>query len=111
MADNIVGRHMESGKDDISLGRWMYICIAGKDDRKLYVITGYRPCIQSNPGLGTVNAQQQCLLTMKRNLDAKVRKEWDKGILSLIKQWKNEKAEIVLMVDANEGLEERAFGE
>eukprot|EP00957_Ditylum_brightwellii_P131885 10057402-Ditylum_brightwellii.AAC.1 len=50
MADNIVDRHMESGKDDKDLGRWMYICITGKDDRKLYVITGYRPCTQSNPG-------------------------------------------------------------
>eukprot|EP00957_Ditylum_brightwellii_P093494 7120166-Ditylum_brightwellii.AAC.1 len=67
MTDNIVGRHMESGKDNSSVSRWAYICIAGKDDRKLYVITGYRPCIQSNPGLGTVNAHQQRLLTMKGN--------------------------------------------
>eukprot|EP00957_Ditylum_brightwellii_P047443 3603867-Ditylum_brightwellii.AAC.1 len=88
MTDNIVGRHKESGKDDSSLGRWTYICIAGKGDRKFYVITGYRPCIQSNPGLGTVKAQQQHLLTMKGNPDSKVKKEWDKDILNLIKQWK-----------------------
>eukprot|EP00957_Ditylum_brightwellii_P029688 2243908-Ditylum_brightwellii.AAC.1 len=71
MTDNLVSRHMESGKDDSGLGRWMYICIAGKDDRKLYVVTGYRLCIQSNPGSGTVNAQQQHLLTMKGNLTQK----------------------------------------
>eukprot|EP00957_Ditylum_brightwellii_P044152 3350069-Ditylum_brightwellii.AAC.1 len=75
MMDNIVGRHMESGKDDNSLGRWKYICIARKDDRKLYIIAGYRPCTQSNLGLGTINAQQQCLFTMKEKPDAKVRKE------------------------------------
>eukprot|EP00957_Ditylum_brightwellii_P206300 15347742-Ditylum_brightwellii.AAC.1 len=109
--DNIVGRHMESGKDDSSLGRWTYICIAVKDDRELCVIIGYRPCKQSNAGSGTVNAQQQCLLTMRGNPDAKDRKEWDKTILSCIKQWKNEKAEIVLMVDTYEGLEERVLGE
>eukprot|EP00957_Ditylum_brightwellii_P048270 3663342-Ditylum_brightwellii.AAC.1 len=81
MADNIVGRHMESSKDDTSLFRWAYICIAGKDDRKLHVITGHRLCTQSNPCLGTVNAQQQRLLTMKGKPDAKFRKEWDKDIL------------------------------
>eukprot|EP00957_Ditylum_brightwellii_P125938 9600863-Ditylum_brightwellii.AAC.1 len=86
MMDNIVGRHMESGKDDSSLDRWTYIYIAGKDVRKIYIITGYGPYIQSNPGSRTVNVQQQCLLTMKGNPDAKVRKEWDKDILSLIKQ-------------------------
>ena len=59
--------------------------------------------MQSNPGSGTVHAQQQCLLTMKGKPDTKVRKEWDKDVLSLIKQWKNEKTEITLMVDANEG--------
>eukprot|EP00957_Ditylum_brightwellii_P117948 8996383-Ditylum_brightwellii.AAC.1 len=88
MTDNIVSRHMKSSKDDTGLGRWMYICIVGKDNRKLYVITGYRPCTQSNPGLGMVNAQQQGLLTAKGKPDAKVIKEWGKDILSLIKQWK-----------------------
>eukprot|EP00957_Ditylum_brightwellii_P176431 13435312-Ditylum_brightwellii.AAC.1 len=34
---------------------------------------------------GTINAQQQRLLTMKEKPDAKVRKEWDKNIPSLIK--------------------------
>eukprot|EP00957_Ditylum_brightwellii_P115770 8830876-Ditylum_brightwellii.AAC.1 len=77
---------MESGKDDSGLYRWTYICRTGKDDRKFYVITGCRPCIQSNPGSGTVNAQQQHLLTMKGKPDTKIRKEWDKSILSLIKQ-------------------------
>eukprot|EP00957_Ditylum_brightwellii_P069648 5289503-Ditylum_brightwellii.AAC.1 len=86
MPDNIVGRHMESSKDDTGLGRCTYICISGKDDRKLYVITGYRPCTQSNPGLGTVNALQQYFLTMKGKPDAKVRKEWYKDTLNVIKQ-------------------------
>eukprot|EP00957_Ditylum_brightwellii_P083216 6326844-Ditylum_brightwellii.AAC.2 len=67
--------------------------------------------MQSNPGSGTVHAQQQCLLTMKGKPDAKVRKDWDEGTVSIVKQWKNEKAEIVLMMDANEGLEERALRE
>eukprot|EP00957_Ditylum_brightwellii_P104677 7976823-Ditylum_brightwellii.AAC.1 len=62
---------MESSKDDTSLGRWTYICIAGKGDRKLFIVAGYRPCTQSNSGLGTVNAQQQHLFTMKGKPDAK----------------------------------------
>eukprot|EP00957_Ditylum_brightwellii_P152316 11596323-Ditylum_brightwellii.AAC.1 len=43
MADNIVGRHMKSSEDDRGLGRWTYVCLAGKDQRKAYFITGYRP--------------------------------------------------------------------
>ena len=31
MVDNIVGRHMESEEDKCGLGRWTYVCIAGKD--------------------------------------------------------------------------------
>eukprot|EP00957_Ditylum_brightwellii_P069452 5273903-Ditylum_brightwellii.AAC.1 len=56
MTDDIVGRHMTSGEDESGLDRWTYVCIAGKDNRKFYIITGYCPCIQTNPGTGTVNA-------------------------------------------------------
>eukprot|EP00957_Ditylum_brightwellii_P155988 11872661-Ditylum_brightwellii.AAC.1 len=48
MTDDIVGRHMTSGEDENELGRWTYACITRKDNRKLYVITRYCPCIQTN---------------------------------------------------------------
>eukprot|EP00957_Ditylum_brightwellii_P155044 11800764-Ditylum_brightwellii.AAC.1 len=85
MTDDIMGRHMTSGEDESRLGRWTYVYIAGKDNRKLYVITGYCPCIQTNPGAGAVNAQQKWMLTMKRKPNTHIRKEWDKDILSRIK--------------------------
>eukprot|EP00957_Ditylum_brightwellii_P198147 15098033-Ditylum_brightwellii.AAC.1 len=59
MIDDIVGRHVTSGEDKSGLGRWTYVCIAGKDNRKLYVVTGYHPCIQTNLGTGAVNVQQK----------------------------------------------------
>eukprot|EP00957_Ditylum_brightwellii_P197675 15059759-Ditylum_brightwellii.AAC.1 len=85
LTDDIVGRHMTSGEGESRLGRWTYVCIVGKDNRKLYVITGYHPGVQTNPGTGTVNAQHKRLFTMKGKPNAHVRKEWDKDILRLIK--------------------------
>eukprot|EP00957_Ditylum_brightwellii_P108547 8279768-Ditylum_brightwellii.AAC.1 len=55
-------KHMTSGEDKSRLGRWTYVCIAKKDNRKLYIITGYCPRVQTNPGTGAVNAQQKRLL-------------------------------------------------
>eukprot|EP00957_Ditylum_brightwellii_P144527 11009686-Ditylum_brightwellii.AAC.1 len=56
---NNVGALVQSGKDDIGLGRWVYACIRGREQRKLYVVVAYRPCKQSNPGDSTVTAQQK----------------------------------------------------
>eukprot|EP00957_Ditylum_brightwellii_P035842 2716812-Ditylum_brightwellii.AAC.1 len=67
MVDNIVGSHIESRGDKCSLGRWMYAYITGKDQRKAYIMTGYRPCMQSNPGSEKATAQQKWLLRMKGN--------------------------------------------
>eukprot|EP00957_Ditylum_brightwellii_P043206 3274208-Ditylum_brightwellii.AAC.1 len=104
LVDNVVGRHMMGGANDNGLGRWSYMCIVGKEHCKLYVITGYRPCIQSDLGSSMVNVQQNCILTMRGKPNTKAQREWDKDILSLIKQWKEEEAIIVLMVEAKKDL-------
>eukprot|EP00957_Ditylum_brightwellii_P146508 11154369-Ditylum_brightwellii.AAC.1 len=62
-------------------------------------------------GSSTVIAQQKRLLTMKGRTDFNVRKEWDNNILTLVKEWKAQGAEIALMMDANKVLEEKALGE
>eukprot|EP00957_Ditylum_brightwellii_P209303 15361146-Ditylum_brightwellii.AAC.2 len=54
----MVSRHVRSGEDKSGLGQWSYVEIAGRDKRKVVLITGYRPCIQSNTGDNIVTAQQ-----------------------------------------------------
>eukprot|EP00957_Ditylum_brightwellii_P176388 13431963-Ditylum_brightwellii.AAC.1 len=111
MTDNIMGRHMTSEEDKSRLGRWTRVCITRNNNRKLYVITVYCPCVQTNPGTGTVNTQQKRFLTMKGKPNVHVWKEWDKDTLSLIKQWRNKNGEISLMMDTNAGLEGKTLGE
>eukprot|EP00957_Ditylum_brightwellii_P140088 10674141-Ditylum_brightwellii.AAC.1 len=36
------GRVIDSGNDPSEMGRWSYICISGKQGRKVYVATAYR---------------------------------------------------------------------
>eukprot|EP00957_Ditylum_brightwellii_P082779 6293731-Ditylum_brightwellii.AAC.1 len=58
-------RYVRSGEDKSDLGWWKYVEIAGREKRKVVLITGYGPCIQSNPQDSTVMAQQKHLLTQK----------------------------------------------
>eukprot|EP00957_Ditylum_brightwellii_P088104 6711407-Ditylum_brightwellii.AAC.1 len=84
---NSVGALVQSGKDDTGLGRWVYACIGGREQRKLYIVVAYRPCKQSNPGDSIVNAQQKRLLIQQGETNPNPRKTWCKDMLRQIEIW------------------------
>eukprot|EP00957_Ditylum_brightwellii_P043877 3327497-Ditylum_brightwellii.AAC.1 len=104
--NNMVGRHVQSGEDASGFGQWIYIKIAGKHQRKIVLITGYRLCVQSDPGDSTVTAQHKQLLTMKGIKNVNPRKQWDKDFLDAVKKWKDGGNKVFFMGDLNGSIED-----
>eukprot|EP00957_Ditylum_brightwellii_P209546 15362221-Ditylum_brightwellii.AAC.3 len=68
---NNLGAIVKSGRDETDLGRWVYVCIGGREQRKLYAVVPYRPCKQSSPGNSTVTAEQKRFLIQQGGGEAK----------------------------------------
>jgi hypothetical protein len=58
--EHAAARVIESGRDPLGLGRWVWTLYPpGKDNRLLWVITAYRPCYKGTKGLENVHAQHR----------------------------------------------------
>eukprot|EP00957_Ditylum_brightwellii_P108538 8278697-Ditylum_brightwellii.AAC.1 len=73
----MVGRKMSGGEDNKGLGRWSYVQIAGKDQKKVMFVTAHKPCVQTNKGDNTVIAQHKQILTMQGDTIASPRKAFN----------------------------------
>eukprot|EP00957_Ditylum_brightwellii_P205118 15342347-Ditylum_brightwellii.AAC.1 len=54
---------------------------------------------------------QLWLLTIQGDKQANLKKVWDRDLLQQLDEWRKGSSEIVLMVDANSSIEDKAFGE
>eukprot|EP00957_Ditylum_brightwellii_P018609 1398041-Ditylum_brightwellii.AAC.1 len=62
-------------------------------------------CVQSNPGNGTVIAQQKRLLLQQGKDNHNPQKQWDQDFIKIIQKWKSKCNAVVQMGDANRGLD------
>eukprot|EP00957_Ditylum_brightwellii_P166413 12667852-Ditylum_brightwellii.AAC.1 len=76
---------MSGGGDNKGLGRWSYVQIAGKEQKKVIFVTAYKPCVQTNKGDSTVTAQHKRMLTMQGDTNASPRKAFNQDLLEEIK--------------------------
>eukprot|EP00957_Ditylum_brightwellii_P098190 7481378-Ditylum_brightwellii.AAC.1 len=104
----MVGRIIQTGGDNSRLGRWSYVQIAGRDQKKVTIVTAYHPCKQTNPGDSTVTAQQRQLLRQQGKKHPQPRTQWLHNIKLKINKWKQE-GEVLFLVDANSGLKDNDF--
>ncbi len=99
---NSNGRIIDRGSDPWAMGRWSYITLAGKTNRKFLVVTGYRTGNRSGKiGHRTSWAQQQTmLLSNKRSEPPHL------AFLTDLKEWlgdvKFADTEFLICLDANE---------
>eukprot|EP00957_Ditylum_brightwellii_P105529 8044491-Ditylum_brightwellii.AAC.1 len=97
-----------NGTDSKGLGRWSYVQIAGRNQRKITIATAYRPCKQSKPGNSIVTVQQKRLLCQKGVNNPQPCTAWTKDLCKITHQWTQE-GEVILIVDAKSILEDRGF--
>eukprot|EP00957_Ditylum_brightwellii_P167494 12750153-Ditylum_brightwellii.AAC.1 len=63
----MVGRKIKGGADGKGLCQWSFVQLAGRDQRKVMLLSTYKPCKQLDEGDSTATAQQKRLLTMQGN--------------------------------------------
>ena len=95
------------------LGRWSGYTICGKE-KELTILTAYQVCKSTNPGSNTAAEQQKTKLLLreqgktrkKSQLDP--RKAFTNDLDEFLKDVKKENHEIMIMMDANESIHEKA---
>ena len=111
MTGKLTGRIKKRHSDE--MGRWAGYTICGKV-RQLTILTAYQVCKATNPGSNTAAEQQRTKLllrekgkTRKKNeLDS--RKAFTEDLGNLLRSIRSENHEIIIMMDANECIYERA---
>eukprot|EP00957_Ditylum_brightwellii_P078530 5970805-Ditylum_brightwellii.AAC.1 len=86
----MVGRIIKSDTNSSGLGQWSYVQIAGRDQRKLMIITAYRPCKQNKLGDSTVTSQQKRLLQQQGIDHPKPHTAWTKDLCPIPQKWAQE---------------------
>eukprot|EP00957_Ditylum_brightwellii_P163516 12449123-Ditylum_brightwellii.AAC.1 len=86
----MVGQIIKSDTNSSGLVQWSYVQITGQDQRKLTIITAYRPCKQHKPGNSTVTSQQKQLLQQQRIDHPKPCTAWTKDLCPILQKWAQE---------------------
>ncbi len=94
-------RVMASGRDPTRLGRWVWTQYRGKGNRRLRVITAYRPC-QKTASSPFATWTQQRTHFQSKNQDREPRKAIFDDLAGEINRWVADGEHVVLMMDCNE---------
>jgi hypothetical protein len=99
-------RITEKGADASGMGRWTYFVISSNKN-KLVVITAYKPCKTTGPN---TTWTQQWLILRERQRHPDPLKEFCNDLDKELQKWKENKHEIILMLDANEEIGRKPGG-
>ena len=107
---NISGRIVKRGSDE--MGRYTWIQLNGKNNKKVIIITAYRVCKAGNSiGTHTAHMQQVKHLLQKGMVTPNARKEMIKDLGEMIKEHLSEGRGVILMLYSNEEWEKKSQGD
>ena len=93
------------GTDVSGLGRWCWVLLEGKEGHKTYVLAAYQPCRSSTgDDRMTVWAQQRRYFRNRESLHPI--RAFRRDLLRLIRQWRENGDRVVLLLDANEDMDQ-----
>jgi len=91
------------GQDPHGLGRWSYLELEGKNDKRMVVVTGYWLCNQpTRLGLTTYHDQQHHLLLQCGNANPNPHEQFLDDIILQINTWRQQQKAVLLYMDAND---------
>jgi len=100
-ASRVIG----SGTDE-ALGRWSYLEFVGQGDKRLIVVSAYRVCPQPfDATTMTAMAQQTRILLQQGIQNPNPRQQFVTDLISQVRQWRNQKKEVLIGMDANENVD------
>jgi hypothetical protein len=94
-------RVMESGRDPTRLGRWVWTLYRGKGNRRLRVVTAYRPCKKTESSPYATWTQHRNYFRGKK-LEREPRAAVLEDLQTEINGWAGAGEHVVLMMDCNE---------
>jgi hypothetical protein len=94
-------RVMESGRDPTRLGRWVWTLYRGKGNRRLRVVTAYRPCKKNDSSPYATWTQHRNYFRGKK-LEREPRTAILEDLQTEINGWTSAGEHVVLMMDCNE---------
>ncbi len=94
------------GNDPI-LGRWSFMELVGKHNKRLIVISAYRVCNQQfDAASNTTSSQQTRLLQSQGIQNPHPRTIFLNDLISQINEWRRDNKEVILCMDANESVDD-----
>ncbi len=106
-ATTIIGPHasrlISSGQDESGMGRWSYIELLGKLNKRMIIASVY--CVRAQTthiGSNTVANQQEQILLQTGNCHPRPRMQLFNDLIHKIQQWQMTGHEILIRMDANE---------
>lgn len=97
----------QMSKDNSGQGRWTETKIFGKQSKSVTIITGYRTCKDSITTAGEFSTYYQQWQVMRRQKidNPNSTNAFLTDLTKRIEEIKNEKGEVIIMLDANESLQ------
>ena len=92
---------MESGRNPTRLGRWVWTLYRGKGNRRLRVVTAYRPCKKNESSPYATWTQHRNYFRGKK-LEREPRNAILEDLQTKINGWEGAGEHVVLMMDCNE---------
>ena len=93
-----------SGRNDLGLGRWIYMRFTGEDRIVTRIICGYSPCANKKKNSGTVYQQHRRHLINKLKDDTCPRVRLQEDLLRQMEKWRKDGERLILCLDANENI-------
>ena len=96
-------REIGRGRDPSGLGRWVWQLYRGKHNRRLRVVTAYRPCDKKGgPGLYTTFRQHRDYFNKKGEGNKDPRRQILIDLAKDVSQWHADGEQVVVYMDCNE---------
>ena len=103
--DSLASFVKKSGTDHTGLGRWSWYLLEGEPGHFTYVITAYAPCGNKDSGKCTYYKQSERYI-LSQGLRTNPKTMFREDLLALLRKWRKVGRRVVLMMDANEHVED-----
>ena len=107
--NRMTGRFATKSSDPRGLGRWTTMSIIGRNQKMIHIVCLYRVSQEQSKGDQTSYMQQIRLLKQQGITNPNPRQQVLDDLDKMLQQWQDENNDIILMMDANSNLQDRAL--